>query len=66
MAPVRPALAQSESKARFFERLGLDEDNELHRRIYAMMKVRSSRVDSDYGEGSDAVCRKKLWMLVGD
>ncbi|KAK4553090.1 hypothetical protein LTR86_009817 [Recurvomyces mirabilis] len=38
MAPARPALAQSESKARFFERLGLDEDNELHRRIYAMMK----------------------------
>ncbi len=39
MAPARPALAQSESKARFFERLGLDDNNELHRRIYAMMKV---------------------------
>ncbi|KAK1078958.1 hypothetical protein LTR33_006791 [Friedmanniomyces endolithicus] len=38
MAPARPALAQSESKARFFERLGLDDNNELHRRIYAMMK----------------------------
>ncbi|KAK5113823.1 hypothetical protein LTR62_003207 [Meristemomyces frigidus] len=38
MAPARPALAQSESKARFFERLGLNEDNEFHRRIYAMMK----------------------------
>lgn len=39
MAPPRQTLAQSESKARFFERLGLDEDNEQHRRIYAMMKV---------------------------
>ncbi|KAF2765875.1 hypothetical protein EJ03DRAFT_318687 [Teratosphaeria nubilosa] len=38
MAPPRPALAQSESKARFFERLGLREDNEMHRRVYAMMK----------------------------
>ncbi|TKA34041.1 hypothetical protein B0A50_00021 [Salinomyces thailandicus] len=38
MAPPRAALAQSESKARFFERLGLREDDELHRRIYAMMK----------------------------
>lgn len=40
MVPPRPALAQSESKARFFERLGLDERNEFHRRVYAMMKVR--------------------------
>ncbi|KAF2164637.1 hypothetical protein M409DRAFT_56460 [Zasmidium cellare ATCC 36951] len=39
MVPPRPALAQSESKARFFERLGLDEHNEYHRRVYAMMKV---------------------------
>ncbi|CAK3879812.1 Hypothetical predicted protein [Lecanosticta acicola] len=38
MVPPRPALAQSESKARFFERLGLDEHNEYHRRVYAMMK----------------------------
>ena len=39
MVPPRPALAQSESKARFFERLGLDEGNDFHRRVYAMMKV---------------------------
>lgn len=39
MAPPRPALAQSESKARFFERLGLDERSEAHKRLYAMMKV---------------------------
>ncbi|KAK5174255.1 uncharacterized protein LTR77_001335 [Saxophila tyrrhenica] len=38
MAPPRAPLAQSESKARFFERLGLDERNEQHRRLYAMMK----------------------------
>ncbi|EME85133.1 uncharacterized protein MYCFIDRAFT_41768 [Pseudocercospora fijiensis CIRAD86] len=36
MAPPRPALAQSESKARFFERLGLDERNEFHRREEAV------------------------------
>ena len=39
MAPPRAALAQSESKARFFERLGMDERSEAHRRLYAMMKV---------------------------
>lgn len=39
MAPPRAPLAQSESKARFFERLGMDERNEAHRRLYAMMKV---------------------------
>lgn len=39
MPPIRPALAQSESKLRFFERLGMDEKNEMHRRLYAMMKV---------------------------
>ncbi|KAK3724739.1 hypothetical protein LTR37_000787 [Vermiconidia calcicola] len=38
MAPPRAPLAQSESKARFFERLGMDEQNEHHRRLYAMMK----------------------------
>ncbi len=40
MAPPPAALAQSESKARFFERLGLDEKNEQHRRLYARMKVK--------------------------
>lgn len=39
MAPPRAPLAQSESKARFFERLGMDENDEGHRRLYAMMKV---------------------------
>ena len=39
MAPPRAPLAQSESKARFFERLGMDEQSEGHQRLYAMMKV---------------------------
>ena len=39
MAPPRAPLAQSESKARFFERLGMDEQTEGHQRLYAMMKV---------------------------
>jgi hypothetical protein len=39
MAPQVPALAQSESKARFFARLGLDLTNGTHRRVYNMMKV---------------------------
>ncbi|KAI7341521.1 hypothetical protein KC315_g35 [Hortaea werneckii] len=41
MAPPCAALAQSESKARFFERLGLRDDDQNHRSIYTMMKVRS-------------------------
>ena len=40
MAPPCAALAQSESKARFFERLGLRDDDQNHRSIYTMMKVR--------------------------
>jgi hypothetical protein len=47
MAPPRAALAQSESKARFFERLGMDEQNEQHRRLYAMMKVRVTKPHAD-------------------
>lgn len=43
MAPARPALAQSESKARFFERLSLDEHQEGHKRLYMMMKVCASQ-----------------------
>lgn len=43
MPPLRAPLAQSESKARFFERLGLNEQDENHRRLYAMMKVLEPR-----------------------
>lgn len=39
MAPVAASLAQSESKKRFFDRLGLDERNKLHRHLYSSMKV---------------------------
>lgn len=39
MAPARvPALAQSESKTRFFERLGLHEDSKEDKELYATMK----------------------------
>jgi len=38
MAPRQRVLAPSESKVRFFQRLGLDEHDEAHRRIYNMMK----------------------------
>lgn len=40
MAPTAGFLAQSESKKRFFDRLGLDERNKLHRHLYSNMKVR--------------------------
>jgi hypothetical protein len=40
MPPTAPCLAQSESKRRFFQRLGLDERKKLHRILYANMKVR--------------------------
>ena len=39
MAPQVRALAQSESKARFMARLGLDERKDEHKQLYAMMKV---------------------------
>jgi hypothetical protein len=42
MAPQVRALAQSESKARFMARLGLDEHKDEHKQLYAMMKVRHS------------------------
>lgn len=42
MAPLVLSLAQSESKARFFERLGLDPTDRVHKRVYALMKVRTS------------------------
>lgn len=60
MAPIMPVLAQSESKTRFFERLGLNEQNEYHRRLYAMMKV-SEHVQSPSELSSDLslVNRKK-------
>lgn len=39
MPPTAQYLAQSESKARFFDRLGLDEGNKMHRHLYSLMKV---------------------------
>jgi hypothetical protein len=69
MAPRAPALAQSESKARFFERLGLDENNELHRRVYAMMKVRYYHRHSSAPRGVTACLqrhRKKLLTVGND
>lgn len=43
MSPAVPPLAQSESKARFFARLGLDLTNGMHRRVYNLMKVSEIR-----------------------
>lgn len=39
MAPQVRALAQSESKARFMARLGLDDRKDEHKQLYTMMKV---------------------------
>ncbi|KAF2173743.1 hypothetical protein M409DRAFT_62016 [Zasmidium cellare ATCC 36951] len=39
MAPMVPPLAQSDSKARFFARLGLDSSNPTHKRVYSLMKL---------------------------
>lgn len=60
MVPPRPALAQSESKARFFERLGLDEHNEYHRRVYAMMKVSGPQMRQT-GQTILPIRRRKPW-----
>jgi len=42
MAPEVRALAQSESKSKFMERLGLNEREPNHKHLYHMMKVRMS------------------------
>ena len=39
MAPAVPVLAQSESKAKFMARLGLNERDPNHKQLYHMMKV---------------------------
>jgi hypothetical protein len=41
MAPQVRALAQSESKAKFMARLGLDDRKDEHKQLYTMMKVGS-------------------------
>ncbi|KAI4787508.1 hypothetical protein E4T44_13641 [Aureobasidium sp. EXF-8845] len=38
MAPQLPPLARSDSKAKFFERLGLSAQNSTDNRIYELMK----------------------------
>lgn len=47
MAPAVPALAQSDSKAKFLERLCLDERIEQHARLYRRMKVGHASKRSD-------------------
>jgi hypothetical protein len=44
MPPMLAPLAQSESKKRFFERLHLNPDEPMHRKLYSMMKVRNVAV----------------------
>lgn len=39
MAPTIPSLAQSESKAKFFDRLSMRTDNMKDKRVYSAMKV---------------------------
>jgi len=40
IAPQIPILAQSENKSRFLERLGISDQTEQGKHVYAMMKVR--------------------------
>lgn len=55
--------AQSDSKTRFFERLGLDPGDATHKRVYALMKVRSS-VAIEVCRPSNSFCRPRLPMVV--
>lgn len=43
-----PPLAQSESKRRLLQYLGLDNDSPQHKRIYGQMKVNSELILSQY------------------
>jgi hypothetical protein len=40
MAPQLPPLARSDSKAKFFQRLGLSSQESSDNRLYELMKVR--------------------------
>ncbi|KAF2161920.1 hypothetical protein M409DRAFT_69445 [Zasmidium cellare ATCC 36951] len=42
MAPMAHPLAQSDSKARFMNRLGLEEANKMHRYLYSLMKTEAA------------------------
>jgi 2-polyprenyl-6-methoxyphenol hydroxylase-like FAD-dependent oxidoreductase len=61
MAPEVRALAQSESKSKFMERLGLDERIPDHKHLYHMMKVSMStrQTLSLDKESSDKASRKR-------
>jgi hypothetical protein len=48
MAPQLPPLARSDSKAKFFERLGLSAQKSTDNRIYELMKVRQ-RIQNNPG-----------------
>ena len=39
MQPQIPILAQSENKSRFLDRLGISDETDEGKRLYAMMKV---------------------------
>ncbi|EGP86818.1 unnamed protein product [Zymoseptoria tritici ST99CH_1A5] len=43
MAPLVPSLAQSESKQKFFARLGLNPSDPVHKRVYALMKMEAAQ-----------------------
>ncbi|CZT14253.1 uncharacterized protein RCC_00228 [Ramularia collo-cygni] len=42
MAPLVSPLAQSESKLKLFQRLGLDPKDRVHKRVYALMKLEAA------------------------
>ena len=47
MQPQIPILAQSENKSRFLERLGISDQLEEDKRLYAMMKVTVPQLNSE-------------------
>jgi len=68
MAPEVRALAQSESKSKFMERLGLNERNPDHKHLYHMMKVSISTAGTAITERfSDRVLgRGQRWASQND
>ncbi|KAK4498083.1 hypothetical protein PRZ48_010739 [Zasmidium cellare] len=65
MAPIVPPLAQSDSKARFFARLGLDPANPIHKRVYSLMKLEAAEGRRRLMEGqtsSTAQIHEAAWQ----
>ncbi|CAK1356647.1 unnamed protein product [Cercospora beticola] len=65
MSPVLPALPRSDSKARLFNYIGLDMENNMHRKIYRLMKLEASEGRQNIISVLDG-CRSATALVLRD